>query len=133
MSDDEPVRDGGFDDFLDALDAGEGYYLAGDDGRGWLPPRAVDPRTGSADLDERPLPETGTIDTYTVIRVPTPRFADEAPFALAVVDLGPVKLTGQVRGIDLDAIDIGDEVSPGVEQTENDRLIVFEPTDGDTE
>ena len=43
MSDDERVRDAGYDDFLDAVEDGEPYYLAGSDGNGWLPPRIRDP------------------------------------------------------------------------------------------
>lgn len=131
MTDDEPVRDGEFSDFIEALESGEGYYLEGDDGTGWLPPRAVDPRTGTPTLSEQPLPETGTIETYTVIRVPTPRFSEDAPFALAVVDLGPVKLTGQVRDVDVDDVEIGMRVAPTVDSTEtnDEELIVFEPTE----
>lgn len=131
MSDEEPVRDGEFSEFLDALEAGEGYYLESDDGTGWLPPRAVDPRTGESSLSEEPLPETGTVETYTVIRVPTPRFSEDAPFALAVVDVGPVKLTGQVRGVAVEDVEIGMEVAPTVTTTEtnDERLIAFEPTE----
>lgn len=132
MSDDEQteqVRDDGYDDFLDALGSGEGYYLESSDGRGWLPPRAVDPRTGESDLTEKPLPDVGTIVTTTIIRVATPQFDVDAPFALAIVDFGPVKMTGQVRGVDPETVDVGMQVEPTVEtrETTDDRLIVFRP------
>lgn len=123
------VRDGGYDEFLDALEAGDGYYLESSDGRGWLPPRRVDPRTGDANLTEKPLPDTGTIVTKTVIRVPTPQFDGDAPFALAIADFGPVKMTGHVRGTDPEEVDQGMQVQPTVEtrETTDDRMIVFRP------
>jgi len=130
MSDDEePVKDAGYDEFLDALESGEGYYLESSDGQGWLPPRTVDPRTGDGDLTEKPLPDAGTVATKTIIRVPTPQFEVDVPFALAVVDFGPVKMTGQVRGVDPEAVDVGMQVEPTVEtrETTDDRLIVFRP------
>lgn len=132
MSDDEQteeVRNGEYDEFLDALESGEGYYLESSDGTGWLPPRSVDPRTGDGDLTEKLLPDVGTIVTKTIIRVPTPQFDVDAPFALAIADFGPVKMTGQVRGVDPETVDVGMQVEPTVEtrETTDDRLIVFRP------
>lgn len=130
MSDDETPRDGAYDDLLDAMEDGEGYYLASSEGRGWLPPQAVDPSSGETDLTEKPLPEEGAVETYTVINVATPDFADDAPFALAIVDMGPVKLTGQIRGVDPTDVEIGMTVEPTVvrAETTGERFVGFEPT-----
>jgi len=123
------ARDEGFDDFLDAVEDGQPYYLAGPEGDGWLPPRRVDPATGSTELTEEPLPETGEIVTLTQTHVAGPDFADDAPYVVAIVDFGPVKVTGQIRGADPGDVEIGDAVSIGVDRTEtqDDRLVVFDP------
>lgn len=123
------VRDDGYDDFLDALEDGDGYYLECEAGHGSLPPRRACPHCGNRDLAEEPLPETGDVLAHTVIHVPTPRFIDDAPYVTAVVDFGAVQLTGQV--VDADPQDVSDglTVSPaiGATETDADRLIVFEP------
>lgn len=123
------ARDGGYDDFLDAIEDGEPYYLEGPNGDGSLPPKRVDPTSGSRDLTEQPLPDTGEIATYTQTHVAAPDFADDAPFVVAVVDFGPVSVTGQIRGIDAGEVEVGQEVTIGVDHTETtgDRVVVFEP------
>lgn len=123
------VRDEGYDDFLDALEDGDGYYLECEEGHGSLPPRRACPHCGNQDLTEEPLPETGNVLAHTVIHVPTPRFIDDAPYVTAVVDFGAVQLTGQVVDADPDDVSDGLTVSPDVGETKTDadRLIVFEP------
>ena len=127
MSDD--VRDAGYDDLLDAIEEGEGYYLESPSGRGWLPPREIDPETGETDLEEKPLPESGEIKTVTVTQVPIPDFSDDAPYAVAIASFGSVRLTGQVRGVEPEDVEIGMLVEVGVDRTETtgDRLLVFHP------
>lgn len=123
------TRNEGFDDFLDALEEGEPYYLEGPEGDGWLPPRRIDPATGSRELTEEELPETGSIVSHTQTHVASPQFADDAPFTVAIAKFGPVKITGQVRGMDGSDVEIGQEVTMGIghSETENKRLVVFEP------
>ncbi len=42
---------------------------------------------------------TGTVVSYTVIYIPTPEFADLAPYALAVIETGDgERLLGRVEG-----------------------------------
>ena len=137
MTDEQPATDGqpaSYDEWLDAIDAGEGFYLESPAGVGSLPPRRVCPETGSTDLSREPLPETGTIETYSVVHVAPPGFADDAPYVSAIADFGPVRLTGIVRGLDPDTIDedtelIDTEVRVTVEtrETTDDRLVVFSP------
>ena len=129
MSDDDRVRDAGYDDWLDAVEDGDPYYLESPSGNGWLPPREVDPETGERDLEEKPLPDTGEILTLTVTNVAGPSFADDAPFVVAIAQFGPVRITGQVRGMDHDDVEIGQDVelSIGENETEGERVIVFEP------
>lgn len=129
MSDEEAARDGGYDDLLDAIEVGEAYFLECEAGHGSFPPRHACPKCGSRELTERPLPETGTVQAHTVVHVPTPRFQDDAPYVTAVVKFGPVSLTGQVKGVEPQAVENGLEVSVdvGKTQTDEDPLVVFEP------
>jgi uncharacterized OB-fold protein len=124
---DPSVRDAGYDDFLDALADGDGYYLECENGHGSLPPRRVCPQCDSRELVQTALPETGTIDSYTVVHVAAPSFVDDAPYAVAVADFGAVRLTGQVQSA-LDAVETGLRVAPGVGETETtgERLLTFE-------
>lgn len=127
MTDERP-RDEGYDDLLDAVAAGEGYYLACSSGHGSLPPRRACPVCGERDLTERPLPETGTVVTFTVVHVPTPAFEGEAPYVTAIAEFGPVRLTGLVVGVDPDVVETGATVRPGVREVgEGRRRLVFEP------
>jgi len=123
------TRDEGYDDFLDAVEAGEPYYLESPSGNGWLPPREVDPETGERELVEKDLPETGEILTYTITNVAGPSFADDTPYVVAVAAFGPVQITGQVRELDHDDVEIGQEVTlrVGRNETADERVVVFEP------
>ncbi len=129
MTDDEPVPDAGYDDLLDAVAAGEGYYLECPEGHGWLPPRRVCPECGARDLVERPLPDAGEVETFTVVHVPTPGFADDAPYVTAVADFGPVRLTGMVVDVEPDAVENGLLVTADVAEsaTTDERLLAFRP------
>ena len=123
------ARDAGYDDLVDAIAEGEGYYLNCANGHGSLPPRHACPDCGSQELDEQPLPETGEIETFTVVHATTPAFAEDTPYVTAVVDFGPVRLTGQVLEQDTDSVETGMTVTPDIAETETtgDRLIVFDP------
>jgi len=122
-------REAGYDDFLDAVEAGDPYYLESASGNGWLPPREFDPQTGERDLERKDLPETGEILTCTITNVSGPSFADDTPYVVAVADFGPVNVTGQVRGMNHDDVEIGQAVtlSVGRNETADERVIVFEP------
>lgn len=103
--------DGEYEAFLEALADGDGYYYECSNGHGTLPPRRACPHCGDRDLEREPLPTTGEIATYTTVTVPTPRFEDDAPYVTAVATFGPVRLTGIVRGLDRDAVEIGREIT----------------------
>ncbi|ELZ07246.1 Zn-ribbon domain-containing OB-fold protein [Natrialba aegyptia] len=124
---DESARDAGFDDWLDAAETGDAYYLECPAGHTSLPPRRLCPTCGAAALDERPLPETGEIETFTVTHVPTPAFEDDAPYATAIADFGPIRVTGQVVDLDPDAVDTGLPVELDVtsSETTGERVLGF--------
>ncbi|WP_290819232.1 Zn-ribbon domain-containing OB-fold protein [Halovivax sp.] len=121
------VGDAGFDEWLDALERDEAYYLECPAGHGSLPPRRVCPACGEPVLEERPLPDVGEIETFTVTHVPTPSFEEDAPYAAAIADFGPVRITGQVVGADVADVENGMTVQPTVHvsETTGDRLIAF--------
>ncbi|SEO40311.1 hypothetical protein SAMN04487948_102255 [Halogranum amylolyticum] len=121
------MTDAGYDEWLDALEDGEGYYLACEQGHGSLPPRRVCPHCGSPELSEEPLPETGTVETFTVVHVPAPDFSDQAPYATVVADFGDVRLTGVVGGDVVDDVEVGTTVEPGatVNPTSENRMVRF--------
>ena len=126
MSDE--VRDSGFDDFLDAVEEGEPYYLASPSGDGWLPPREFDPATGERDLTQEEMPDSGEVLTSTAVNVAGPSFADDAPYVVAVAEFGPVRITGMVPGRQ-EELEIGQEVELGVgrTETEDERTVLFHP------
>lgn len=121
------VRDEGYDDLLDAIESGDGFYLECPEGHGSLPPRRVCPHCGATSLEEVPLPETGEIETFTTVNVAAPEFADDVPYVTAVADFGGVRLTGQVRGIDAEALETGTEVTAdvGESETTDERVLVL--------
>jgi len=124
--DDKPAT---YDEWLDGIEAGDGFYLESPDGHGSLPPRRVCPHSGSTELTQQPLPETGTVETYSVVHVAATNFIEDTPYVNAVVDFGPVGLTGVLRGVDPETVSVGDEVTVTVEtrETTDDRLVVFRP------
>ncbi|SEP03934.1 hypothetical protein SAMN04487948_111127 [Halogranum amylolyticum] len=118
-------QNAGYDDLLDAVDLNQGYYLVCESGHGSFPPRQVCPKCGSTHLVEKPLPDTGTISTYTEIQVPTAEFAEETPI-VAIADFGPVQLTGRVLAEGND-VAIGVRVSPTVTTSQaGERHLAFD-------
>lgn len=123
------ARDEGYDDLLDAVEEGEGYYLECANGHGSVPPRRVCPDCGDDDLTETPLPEAGEIETYTVTHVATPSFSDDTPYVTAIARFGPVRLTGQFRDVDPDDVERGLPVELGTARSESgeERFLAFRP------
>ncbi|MDS0277110.1 OB-fold domain-containing protein [Halomicroarcula sp. S1AR25-4] len=125
----EPAPDGQYDEWLDAIEADDGYYVECANGHGWLPPRRVCPECGSRELRDEPLPDSGDIVTHTTITVATPQFEDDAPYVTAIADFGPVSVTGLVRGVDPEDVEMGAVVGieVGERETTGDRAVVFRP------
>lgn len=118
---------GAFDEFLDGIETGDAYYLRCPEGHGSLPPQRICPDCSSRALSKTPLPATGEVATYTVVSVPAPAFSDDSPYITAIAAFGSVNVTGQLRGIDPDTVEVGQQVSIDVATTSttDDRVIVF--------
>lgn len=56
-------------------------------GEVYYPPRRVCAKCGSREFGAAILPDTGTVETFTVIRVAPSEFTDLAPYAVAIVKL----------------------------------------------
>ncbi|WP_121743283.1 Zn-ribbon domain-containing OB-fold protein [Natronorubrum halophilum] len=121
------ARDGSYDEFIDALESGDGYYYECSNGHGTLPPRRVCPHCGDRELETVALPATGEVATYTTVAVPTPQFEDDAPYVTAIATFGPVRLTGIIPDTSGENVAIGQDVTAAVEPTEttDERTITF--------
>ncbi len=75
------------------------------------PPRRVCTRCNSRDILPHQLPTTGTVYSYTIIRIPPAGFEKQKPYAVALIQLddGPM-ITSQLTDVDMGAIDIGMKV-----------------------
>lgn len=130
MSGDGAVPGGaaGYDQWADAL-AGDAYYLVCPNDHGSLPPRRVCPECGESNLSEASLQLEGRLLSYTEIHVAPPDFADRTPYVTAIADFGPVNLTGILRGVEPEDVEIGLPVQADVREnrTTGERLVVFRP------
>ncbi|MBL7033299.1 MAG: Zn-ribbon domain-containing OB-fold protein [Candidatus Delongbacteria bacterium] len=76
-----------------------------------FPPRSICPECQAREFDTVILPDEGTILTHTVIRVAPSQFTDEAPYAIAIIELGEgARVLCQLVDCDLEQIAIGDPV-----------------------
>jgi len=80
-------------------------------GKWFFPARVVCDACGHREFDTKAMQRTGTIKTHTIIRVPPAPFKDQAPYAVAVVEMddGPC-ITTQVVDWDEGQLAIGQKV-----------------------
>jgi uncharacterized OB-fold protein len=77
-------------------------------GKTYFPPRLVCADCSGREFETVKLADEGSIFTYTVIRVAPSQFVDQAPYAVAVVELDDgVRISAQIADADLDALEIG--------------------------
>jgi uncharacterized OB-fold protein len=63
----------------------------------WFPPRLICAECGKRDFEDVKLSDTGTVKTFTVIRVAPSEFTDQSPYAIGVVELdGGVMIQCQI-------------------------------------
>jgi len=80
-------------------------------GKTYFPPRHICPKSKSREFEKVVLPDEGKIVTFTIIRVPPSNFTDQAPYAVAIVELNNgTRITTQVVDCDLNQISIGKKV-----------------------
>lgn len=77
-------------------------------GKVLFPPRLVCPECRHREFDKVNLNGTGKIETYTVIRVAPAPFVDQAPYPVAIVNVGDgVRILCQLADIEPEEIKIG--------------------------
>lgn len=77
----------------------------------YFPPRIHCKECKSNEFETIKLSDTGTLLTYTIIRIGPSNFSKETPYAVGIVELNDgVKLTTQLADADLDKIEIGQKV-----------------------
>jgi uncharacterized OB-fold protein len=83
-------------------------------GKIFFPPRRICDECKSQQFKATRLAEEGKILTYTVIHIPPAPFADQAPYAMAVVELDDgVRVLMQVADCDFDDLAVGKRVRIG--------------------
>ena len=121
------MSDSRYDEFLDAIDAGEPFYLRCPQDHASLPPQRICPECRSKEVTREPLSRTGEIKTYSVVTVPLPQLSDNSPYIVAIADFGPLNITGHCQGMDPENVKVGKQVSVSVTMIEEKRTLVFEP------
>jgi uncharacterized OB-fold protein len=80
-------------------------------GKIFFPPRLVSSPWSKTKLKPCKLATEGKIKTYTIIHIAPPGFGDEAPYALAVLEMNDgARLTAQVVDVPLDKVKVGMKV-----------------------
>ncbi len=80
-------------------------------GKVFFPPRTVCNSCRGREFTKHILAQTGTVETFTVIRVAPTGFGDEAPYAVGIIKLDDgVSTTAQIVDCDVDTLAIGDKV-----------------------
>jgi hypothetical protein len=80
-------------------------------GKVFFPPRLVCNACRGREFTKVILPQAGTLETFTIIRVAPTGFEDQAPYAVGVVKLGDqVKVTAQIVDCDLETLATGQEL-----------------------
>jgi uncharacterized OB-fold protein len=81
-------------------------------GKVHLPPRPVCDNCYCKDFDWIDIPTKGKLLTYTVIHIAPAQFQSAAPYAVGIVQLeNGVKIPGMIRGISLEQLKIGMNLS----------------------
>ena len=80
-------------------------------GKIYFPPRLVCRGCRGQEFEKTTLAKTGTVETFTVIRVAPSGFGDEAPYVVGVIKLDDgVKLTAQIVDCEPEAVEVGTPV-----------------------
>jgi len=77
-------------------------------GKVYFPPRLICPDSKSREFEMTHIKDKGTVETFTVIRVAPSQFTDQAPYAVAIVNVGDgVRILCQIADIEPHELKIG--------------------------
>jgi len=90
---------------------GEGKLMASrcrSCGKLLVPPRPLCPSCYGTDMEWVELKGEGTVESFTVIHVAPPQFAEEVPYVVALVRLDEgVRLPGRLVGVEPEKVKVG--------------------------
>ena len=79
-----------------------------------VPPRPVCPDCYGSDMEWVELKGEGVVESYTIIHIAPPQFAQEAPYVVALVRLDEgVRLPGRLVGVKQEELKVGMRVKVG--------------------
>lgn len=77
-----------------------------------FPRRAVCADCQGAEIEDVALSATGTLYTFTIVRMSPPGYLGETPYAIGIVELPDgLRVSATITAGDLDALQIGDDVA----------------------
>jgi len=80
-------------------------------GKSFFPPRLVCDNCGSKNFEKTNMSTEGKIVSYTVIHIPPSPFADQAPYAMAVIEMDDgIRILSQVTDCDFSDVSVGKRV-----------------------
>ncbi len=80
-------------------------------GKVMFPPRLACPKCKSREFENTKISDKGTIETYTVVRIAPSQFTSEAPYPVAIVNMGDgVNILCQVADCEPEELKIGMKV-----------------------
>jgi uncharacterized protein len=80
-------------------------------GKIFYPPRLICSQCKNRQFEKVVLPDTGKIETFTVIRVATTQFQDQSPYAVGIIELeNGVRITSQIVDCEFNDLEIGKPV-----------------------
>lgn len=96
-----------------------------------LPPRQICPTCGHTEWQSEPLPDRGTVLSFTEISVTIPRFEGQTPYTIVLAELVEgIRLSGQLRDGRVEDLAIGDTVALGAEGgDEAPATLTFHPVE----
>ena len=80
-------------------------------GKIFYPPRLICSACQHREFETIVLPNTGTLETFTIIRVPPSQFQDEAPYTVGIVKLdNGLQMMTQIADCEFEDLEIGKPV-----------------------
>jgi uncharacterized OB-fold protein len=80
-------------------------------GKRFYPPRLICDDCGGRKFETYVLPESATLETYTVIRVAPSQFSDQAPYAIGIAKFDDgLRMMAQIADCDPDKLKAGMKV-----------------------
>jgi uncharacterized OB-fold protein len=79
-----------------------------------FPRRQLCPECQGVAIDCHPLPGTGSLYTFTIVRMSPPGYIGETPYAIGVVELpapAGLRVAATITADELDSLQIGDDVA----------------------